>query len=53
MESDQTTEARYRAEAERVRREAEKMIDPDARRQLLDIARQYDVLAATVARRSF
>jgi hypothetical protein len=38
----------YRLEAERIRREASVVNDPYLRRQLLDIAAQYDRLAVTM-----
>jgi hypothetical protein len=42
---------RLRDEAWRVRRDAERITDEKIRRQLLDIAVQYDVLAETEERR--
>jgi len=44
-EVSQLLSARYRVEAERVRREAETMHDQSARQILLDIAWQYERLA--------
>ena len=41
---------RYRREAERLRAEAEAAADPYARQQLLNVARQYDRLAASIER---
>jgi len=49
-ETSQPFSARYRAEAERVRQEAKTMRDPTARQMLLDIAQQYERLAAPHAR---
>ena len=43
---------KYRDEAQRIRRAAFEMKkDPEAQRQLLEIAQQYDKLAAGVERR--
>jgi hypothetical protein len=39
---------RYRDEASRIRREAETVISDAVRSQLLEIARQYDLLADSV-----
>jgi hypothetical protein len=46
----QTRAERYRREAERLRAEAEIVHDPHSRQQLLEIARQYDSLAASIER---
>lgn len=35
----------YREDAERIRRDAKRAVDQDVRRQLLDIAEQYEKLA--------
>jgi hypothetical protein len=46
MRSDQLLKAkRFREEARRIRREAELFADELTRRQMLDIAAQYDKLA--------
>jgi hypothetical protein len=50
MESRQDRIDRYRREAARLRAEAETARDSDNRRQLLDIARQYELLALSLAR---
>jgi hypothetical protein len=42
---------KYRDEAQRIRRAAFQMKDPEAQRQLLEVAQQYDKLAAGVERR--
>src|SRR4051794_17292143 len=49
-EANQTGSARYLAEAERVRQEVRTVRDRDARQMLLDIAAQYERLAALHAR---
>ena len=41
---------KYREEAARLRREAENTTQPENRQQLLDIAAQYDRLAASAER---
>jgi hypothetical protein len=43
---------KYREEAERLRREAERASSPDMRRLLLNIASQYDQLADSAERQS-
>ena len=43
---------KYREEAARLRDEAERAKPPDIRRQLLDIAAQYDQLAGSIERMS-
>jgi hypothetical protein len=43
---------KYRAEAGKVRSEAERTSDPQSRRALLDIAKQYERLAEWAERRS-
>ena len=48
MESHRQRAARYEAEADRLRREAASTHDPSVRQQLIDIARQYEMLATTV-----
>jgi hypothetical protein len=37
---------RFRGEALRIRRDAKRVTDEETRRQMLDVAAQYDVLAA-------
>ena len=49
-ETSQSLSAKYRAEAERVRQEAGTVRDRDARQMLIDIAAQYERLAALHAR---
>ena len=41
---------RYRREAARLRTEAETALDSDTRRQVLDIVRQYELPAFSIAR---
>jgi hypothetical protein len=50
LQSRQDRIDRYRREAARLRTEAETAHDPDIRRQLRDIARQYEVLALSLTR---
>jgi hypothetical protein len=50
METKQERAARYRAEAERVRREAETMHNEGIRQQLLNIATTYEQMAIIVER---
>ena len=46
MRSDAPANApRYREEARRIRRDAERITDEKTRRQMLDVAAQYDRLA--------
>jgi len=45
-----TRAEKYRQEAARLRREAERAKHPDMRRQLLNIAMQYDDLANSIER---
>src|SRR5438270_11206198 len=45
-----TRAEKYREEAARLRDEAERAKPPDIRRQLLDIAAQYDRLAGSIER---
>jgi hypothetical protein len=52
-ETKEVRAARYRAEAERIRSEATSiLIDQSSRDQLLQIAEQYDLLAASTERLS-
>ena len=52
-ESDSARAMRYRNKAERIRREAAgRLTDQQTRKRLLDIARQYDELAASTERRA-
>jgi hypothetical protein len=43
--------AKYRAQAAKVREEAEKTVDAQSRKGLLDIAKQYERLAEWAERR--
>jgi len=42
---------KYRAQAAKVREEADKTVDPQSRKALLDIAKQYERLAEWAGRR--
>jgi hypothetical protein len=48
LESQQARVERYRREASHLRAEAEAFYDPTIRQQLLDIARQYEILAMSI-----
>jgi hypothetical protein len=48
MEMRQARVERYRREAAHLRAEAEVFYDPTIRQQLLDIAHQYEILAASI-----
>jgi hypothetical protein len=50
MESRQAKAERYRAEAARLRAEAELRANAAVRQQILNIAAQYDRLAASIER---
>jgi hypothetical protein len=50
MENRQDRIDPYRREAARLRAQAETAHNPDIRRQLRDIARQYEVLALSLTR---
>jgi hypothetical protein len=51
VRSEQRYAQRLRNEAWRVRRDADRITDEKIRRQMLDVAAQYDVLAETEERR--